>query len=90
MRLTYEDLEVLESELFEKYIVGILEVDTYIREWDELVVFTGWTWDEILIEIDRRWNLPVTKRRISFVCLNSQRFLTIVHLPDDRPQYNGR
>lgn len=58
MRLSYDDLSSLEARLNEKLCHRKLTFEQYIAEWDALVTFSGWTWPEVLDEIDSRWSWP--------------------------------
>lgn len=59
MKLSYSNLDGLHAALLRRYSRGEMTFDDYNLEWDRLVEFAGWTWDEILAEIDLRW----TERR---------------------------
>lgn len=68
MRLSYVDLECLHDRLFVKLVAGQIDVATYICDWDDIVSFCGWTWDEVLTEIDAGWTAPDKKRLPVFLC----------------------
>ncbi len=55
MRLTFAQLEALLDDLTDRYSKGKIDIQDYVDEWDDLVEFAGWTWDEFADEVDRRW-----------------------------------
>lgn len=68
MKLSYEDLGRLEASLFERLSSGKIDVQTYVREWDDIVSFAGWTWDEVATEIDARWTRLTVVPQPAFLC----------------------
>jgi hypothetical protein len=44
-------LQGLTNRLFD----GKISLDQYVSEYDELVAFAGWTWDNLSNEVDARW-----------------------------------
>jgi hypothetical protein len=67
MRLSYDDLNALHDRLFERLVDGRLDVATYLDEWDALVEFAGWTWEQVSAEVDRRWSTR-NKSAQAFLC----------------------
>ena len=67
MRLPYADLCALHDRLVERLYEKKIDLLTYIAEWDRLVTFTGWTWAEVALEVDRRWTTK-NNRAQAFVC----------------------
>jgi hypothetical protein len=65
MRLSYSGLDSLHAALLERYVRGELDIDGYNREWDLVVELAGWTWDEVLLELDGRWSTPRTAPTIN-------------------------
>ena len=63
MRLSYVDM----CALHDRMLGSIDDVATYVEEWDELVSFAGWSWSEVLSEIDRRWSIK-TQRTVLPSC----------------------
>jgi len=55
MRLTWSQLEKLLDEATDRLSRGKLSLPGYIAEWDRLVVFASWTWEEFADEVDRQW-----------------------------------
>ena len=58
MKLSFEQLDVLQGDLAARLFRGDVGLREYVVEWDELVTFAGWTWDEVAAEVDRRWDGP--------------------------------
>lgn len=57
-RLTFDELTTMQDQLELRYLRGTLSADElqrYVSEWDQLLVFAGWSWDEYLLEIDVSW-----------------------------------
>lgn len=56
IRLSYLDLERLHSGLFARLLSGTIDVSSYCDDWDGLVYAAGWTWEEVLDQIDGSWH----------------------------------
>ena len=67
MKLSYDDLNSLHDNLCRRFENGLIDVETYCSEWDDIVVFAGWTWDEVLAEIGERW-MTRERHRSTFEC----------------------
>lgn len=60
VKLTFAQLEALLGGLYQQLVTEKLSVAEYMNEWDKLVSFSGWTWPEFTVEIDKRWESRVT------------------------------
>lgn len=67
IKLSFDDLDGLLWQLTLKLWDGKLDTETYLKEWDALMAFAGWTENDYLSEIDGRWT---TERRshVVFLC----------------------
>ena len=66
-RLMYVDLDRLHLGLFLRWVSGSIDVASYCDDWDRLVDAAGWTWGEVLEQIDRSWLSSVVVRPLE-VC----------------------
>lgn len=67
VRLSFENLDALHERLMIRFRGARLDGDEYVSEFDRLVAFAGWTWDEYLAELDTRWTEKRNPVR-AFVC----------------------
>jgi hypothetical protein len=65
--MSFQDLNALHERLMLRLRVGKLDSDAYVDEFDRLVSFAGWSWEEYLEELDRNWTLKRNPVR-AFVC----------------------
>lgn len=68
MRLSFLTLDDMLQRLSERLLDGELELDDYLNEFDRLIDFAGWTWEEFLRELDSRWTGPKRKPQPVFLC----------------------
>jgi len=64
MKLPFSQLEAILDHLTDELKQGSLNMERYVEEWDDIMRFTGWSWDEFLAEIDKRWT-PQQKAKVS-------------------------
>lgn len=55
MRLSFAQLDGMLDVLTEKFMHGQIDLCEYVDDWNELVEFAGWTWEEFANEVDKRW-----------------------------------
>jgi hypothetical protein len=55
MKLSFSQLEALLDGQTDRLIKGEMTIFEYVREWDKVMRLAGWTWDEFVSEIDKRW-----------------------------------
>ena len=55
MKLSWAQLESLLDKLTDEHLRGKLDLCEYVDEWNDLIEFAGWTWEEFADEIDKRW-----------------------------------
>jgi hypothetical protein len=68
MRLSWAQLESLLDKLTDEHLAGKLELGDYVDEWNDLIDFAGWTWEEFAEEIDRRWTRQKKEASPLFMC----------------------
>ena len=68
MRLSFSHLDSMLHRLSERLLDGELKLDEYLREFERVITFAGWTWDEFLKELDARWTSPNRKPQPAFLC----------------------
>jgi hypothetical protein len=68
MKLSWSQLEALLDGLTDDYASGKLDITGYIDEWNELVDFAGWTWEEFADEVDKRWTQEKKHASLLFKC----------------------
>ena len=68
MQLPWAQLEVMLDKLTSDYTQGKLDITRYVDEWDDLIEFAGWTWEQFADEVNKRWS-PEKKQVIQlFEC----------------------
>lgn len=55
MRLKWVQLEALLDQLTSELQAGAIDLQMYVDEWDRIVTFAGWTWEQFADEVDRHW-----------------------------------
>lgn len=66
VRVSFEELSHLHDELDTQFVGGHVAADTYLQEWDEILLFSGWTMSDYIQEVDRRWIIvPVMEPHLS-------------------------
>jgi len=55
MRVSFEVLDGLLERLTERIWEKQISVDTYVAEFDLVLEFAGWTEEQFIEEIDKRW-----------------------------------
>ena len=68
MKLTWAQLEALLDALNDDVMSGRIDVSDYIDEWNELIGFAGWTWEEFADEVDKRWTPEKKQASPLFKC----------------------
>lgn len=67
MKLSYDVLDAMLAQLADKLVAGTISLDTYFSEFDKVVDFAGWTENQLMQEIDRRWTQRMRPRQ-AFLC----------------------
>lgn len=67
MKLSFDDLDGLLWQLTFRLWDGKITLKTYVRDWDELVAFAGWSESDFLQELDERWTAQ-RKPSVVFLC----------------------
>lgn len=68
MRLSFNDLDGLLLLLADRLFAGVIDYELYVIEWERLVEFAGWTEQQYLEEIDRRWTGTSDRSPVVFLC----------------------
>lgn len=55
MKLSWSQLESLLDKSTSDFVNSRMDIHDYIDDWNSIVEFAGWTWDEFAREIDKRW-----------------------------------
>jgi len=68
MRLPWAQLDALLDGLTVKLMAGKIDMLDYVDEWDDIIVFAGWTWEEFADEVDKHWTKQKKDASLLFRC----------------------
>ena len=68
MKLSFVDLDGLLWQLTGHLWDDKISLETYVKEWDLLLEFAGWTEAQFLQELDDRWHSNERRSHIVFEC----------------------
>jgi hypothetical protein len=68
MKLSFDDLDGLLWQLTNHLWECNISLEVYLKEWDLLIEFAGWTEDEFLLELDGRWHSSERRSHVVFMC----------------------
>jgi len=55
MKLGWDQLEAMLEKLTDDFLHHRIDDSEYVNEWNELIEFAGWTWEEFATEVEKRW-----------------------------------
>lgn len=63
MKASLSKLLSLQNDLDNDLVNGVIDLETYNEEWQDILHSFGWTEEEYEFEIDRRWDYLMSEPR---------------------------
>lgn len=68
MKLSFDDLDGLLWQLTNHLWEDKISFEVYVKEYDMLLEFAGWTEAQFLLELDNRWHASERRTHVVFEC----------------------